>query len=128
MGGRRSVLRTPLKYFQFEKAASSRPKNQTTMSASIKSNIALPEELCRLIYEFAYSDEPPQKLCRDVACWKNPSCAECNDEIWAERFNTADIEAENAIDAEKQMFNEIVRRGLLQYLREDESLSTFLKR
>ena len=98
-------------------------------SQTRKPNITdLPDEICRHIYLFAYSEELPEKLCSQPACWRVPACAECNSEVWAQRFLTADIQAEELIDAEKRMWDKVVASGLLRHLREDESLTAFLKK
>ena len=92
------------------------------------SRILLPEVIQQHIYEYAYGKMSHDKLCLDIACWRDPACADCNDEIWAERFDTSDIEARERRDSKERLFSLMVETNWLRFLRESETIETFLHR
>lgn len=87
-----------------------------------------PEDICALIYSFAYKEDPPETFCIDIACWKIPACARCNDEIWAKQFYTGDLEQVEKLDAQERRLIIASEKEVLQYIGDDESLSDFLEK
>ena len=86
----------------------------------------LPRDICALIYEFAYEEEAPSKFCTDIACWNEPACVKCNDELWARQFYIKDIEEQEKQDDNERRLIIASSKEVLQYIGDDESLSDFL--
>ena len=88
----------------------------------------LPREICAMIYEFAYEEEAPSTFCTDIACWNEPACVKCNDELWARQFYIKDIEEREKQDDNERRLIIASSKEVLQQIGDDESLSDFLEK